>query len=86
MDTDGVKKGFDLELLSGIASRVTIPIIASGGAGCKEDFKTLFQSVPQVDAGLAASIFHRKEVPLPELKEYLAAEGIPMRILKGETV
>ena len=86
MDTDGVRKGFDLELLSGIASRVTIPIIASGGAGCKEDFKTLFQSVPQVDAGLAASIFHRKEVPLPELKEYLAAEGIPMRILKGETV
>ena len=84
MDTDGVKKGFDLELLSGIASRVTIPIIASGGAGCKEDFKTLFQSVPQVDAGLAASIFHRKEVPLTELKEYLAAEGIPMRILKGE--
>ena len=86
MDTDGVRKGFDLELLSGIASRVTIPIIASGGAGCKEDFKALFQSVPQVDAGLAASIFHRKEVPLPELKAYLAAEGIPMRILKGEMV
>jgi len=82
MDTDGVRQGFDLELLSGIAGRVTIPIIASGGAGCKEDFKTLFQSVPQVDAGLAASIFHRKEVLLPELKEYLSGQGIPMRILK----
>ena len=84
MDTDGVRKGFDLELLSAVAERVTIPIIASGGAGCKEDFLTLFRSVPKADAGLAASIFHRKEVPLPELKEYLANEGIPMRILKGE--
>lgn len=85
MDTDGVRGGFDLELLRGIASRVSIPIIASGGAGCKEDFKVLFESVPQVDAGLAASIFHRKEVPLPALKDYLAAEGIPMRRLKGDT-
>ena len=82
IDTDGVKKGFDLEMLSAIAERVSIPIIASGGAGCKEDFKTLFQSESRVDAGLAASIFHRKEVPIPVLKEYLAAEGIPMRILR----
>ncbi|MBQ5771149.1 MAG: imidazole glycerol phosphate synthase subunit HisF [Clostridia bacterium] len=82
IDTDGVKKGFDLEMLSAIAERVSIPIIASGGAGCKEDFKTLFQSEKRVDAGLAASIFHRKEVPIPILKEYLAAEGIPMRILR----
>ncbi|MBE5782994.1 MAG: imidazole glycerol phosphate synthase subunit HisF [Clostridiales bacterium] len=84
MDTDGVKKGFDLELLSEIAKRVSIPIIASGGAGCKEDFKALFESVPKVDAGLAASIFHRKEVPLPVLKKYLAEEKIPMRILREE--
>ncbi|MDO5326421.1 MAG: imidazole glycerol phosphate synthase subunit HisF [Clostridia bacterium] len=82
IDTDGVKQGFDLEMLSVVAERVTIPIIASGGAGKKEDFKTLFEAVPQVDAGLAASIFHRKEVPLPELKAYLAGEGIPMRILR----
>ncbi len=82
IDTDGVKGGFDLEMLSAIAQRVTIPIIASGGAGKMEDFKTLFASVPQVDAGLAASIFHRKEVPLPELKAYLSREGIPMRILR----
>ena len=82
IDTDGVKKGFDLEMLSAIAERVSIPIIASGGAGCKADFKTLFQSESRVDAGLAASIFHRKEVPIPVLKEYLAKEGIPMRLLR----
>ena len=82
IDTDGVKQGFDLEMLSEMAKRVTIPIIASGGAGCMEHFKTLFTQVPQVDAGLAASIFHRKEVPLPELKAYLEAQGIPMRILR----
>ena len=84
IDTDGVKQGFDLEMLAAMAKQVTIPIIASGGAGKKEDFKTLFESVPQVDAGLAASIFHRKEVPLPELKRYLAQQGIPMRILREE--
>ena len=84
IDTDGVKQGFDLEMLSAMARQVTIPIIASGGAGKMEDFKTLFEAVPQVDAGLAASIFHRKEVPLPELKRYLAEQGIPMRILREE--
>lgn len=82
IDTDGVKKGFDLEMLSAIAERVSIPIIASGGAGCKEDFLTLFRQESRVDAGLAASIFHRKEVPIPVLKEYLAENGIPTRILK----
>ena len=82
IDTDGVKQGFDLEMLSEIAKRVTIPIIASGGAGKMEDFKTLFTQVPQADAGLAASIFHRKEVPLPDLKAFLASQGIPMRILR----
>ena len=84
IDTDGVKAGFDLEMLSEIAARVSIPIIASGGAGRMEDFKILFQSLPAVDAGLAASIFHRREVPLPDLKDYLAAQGIPMRILRKE--
>ena len=84
IDTDGVKQGFDLEMLSAMARQVTIPIIASGGEGNMEDFKTLFEAVPQVDAGLAASIFHRKEVPLPELKRYLAEQGIPMRILREE--
>ena len=84
IDTDGVKQGFDLEMLSAMARQVTIPIIASGGAGNMEDFKTLFEAVPQVDAGLAASIFHRKEVPLPDLKRYLAEQGIPMRILREE--
>ena len=84
IDTDGVKQGFDLEMLSAMARQVTIPIIASGGAGKMEDFKTLFEAVPQVDAGLAASIFHRKEVPLPDLKRYLAEQGIPMRILREE--
>ena len=81
IDTDGVKQGFDLEMLSAVGKMVSIPIIASGGAGSMEHFKTLFETVPQVDAGLAASIFHRKEVPLPALKAYLAGEGIPMRIL-----
>jgi len=82
IDTDGVKGGFDLEMLRAMAEYVSVPIIASGGAGCKEDFKTLFTQVPQADAGLAASIFHRREVPIRELKKYLAAEGIPMRILR----
>ena len=82
IDTDGVKRGFDLEMLAAMGRMVSIPIIASGGAGNMEHFKTLFETVPQADAGLAASIFHRKEVPLPALKAYLANEGIPMRILR----
>ena len=82
IDTDGVKRGFDLEMLSAMGKMVSIPIIASGGAGNMKHFKTLFETVPQVDAGLAASIFHRKEVPLPALKAYLAGEGVPMRILR----
>ena len=84
IDTDGVKGGFDLEMLQAIASRVTIPIIASGGAGCMDHFTTLFQSVPAVDAGLAASIFHRKEVSIESLKRHLAAQGIPMRIIQNK--
>ena len=86
IDTDGVKGGFDLEMLQAIAERVSVPIIASGGAGNMEHFKTLFESVPAVDAGLAASIFHRKEVSIEDLKRYLAAQGVPMRIIQSKEV
>ncbi|MFV0557068.1 MAG: imidazole glycerol phosphate synthase subunit HisF [Enterococcus sp.] len=79
MDMDGVKQGFDLELLNQIAELVDLPIIASGGAGNKEDFATLFVN-PKIDAGLAASIFHYGEVKIPELKQFLAAKNIPMRL------
>ncbi|MBR2531193.1 MAG: imidazole glycerol phosphate synthase subunit HisF [Lachnospiraceae bacterium] len=83
IDTDGVKKGFDLEMLDAVSNAVNVPVIASGGAGCMEDFITLFKTLPKVDAGLAASIFHFDEVGLPELKERLAAEGIPMRLMNS---
>ena len=80
IDTDGVKSGFDLELLSAICARVKIPVIASGGAGNKEHFLELFRSVPGVDAGLAASIFHFREVNIRELKLYLRDNGVEMRV------
>ena len=80
IDTDGVKKGFDLEMLAAVCEFATGPVIASGGAGCAEDFITLFKTLPTVDAGLAASIFHFGEVKIPDLKERLKAEGIPTRI------
>lgn len=80
MDTDGVKQGFDLEMLAALTSRVSVPVIASGGAGCARDFLQLFQTLPGVDAGLAASIFHFKQVAVPQLKQYLADNGIPMRL------
>ena len=79
IDTDGVKKGFDLELLQRVCDAVKVPVIASGGAGCSRDFVDLFQAIPQVDAGLAASIFHFGEVKLSELKNELAANGIAVR-------
>lgn len=79
IDTDGVKKGFDLALLSQVCDAVKVPVIASGGAGCTQDFVELFRSVPGVDAGLAASIFHFGEVSIPELKNTLAENGIPVR-------
>ncbi|NMA24510.1 MAG: imidazole glycerol phosphate synthase subunit HisF [Clostridiales bacterium] len=80
IDTDGVKKGFDLEMLDAVCNAVSIPVIASGGAGCIEDFTVLFKTLPKVDAGLAASIFHFGEVKIPELKQALKNEGIPVRI------
>ena len=80
IDTDGVKKGFDLEMLDAVCNAVSVPVIASGGAGCIEDFTRLFQALPKVDAGLAASIFHFGEVNIKELKQELKSQGIPMRI------
>ena len=80
MDTDGVKKGFDLELLAAVCDVVSVPVIASGGAGCIEDFITLFQTLPKVDAGLAASIFHYGEVAMDDLKRAMAAAGIAARM------
>ena len=79
IDTDGVKGGFDLEMLSAVCDAVNVPVIASGGAGCTEDFITLFNSVKGVDAGLAASIFHFGEVKINELKSALAANNIEVR-------
>lgn len=79
IDTDGVRGGFDLELLDAVAARVNIPIIASGGAGKKEDFLELFHH-KGVDAGLAAGIFHTKELEIRELKQYLNANGVEMRL------
>ena len=80
MDTDGVKGGFDLELLERICDAVRVPVIASGGAGSMEDFTTLFKTVPEISAGLAASVFHFGEIPIPELKKKLRADGIEMRM------
>ena len=80
MDTDGVKGGFDLPMLRAVCDAVSVPVIASGGAGKVEDFVTLFREVPGVDAGLAASVFHFGEIKIPDLKAALAAEGIPVRI------
>ena len=79
MDSDGVKNGFDKELLEAISKVVTIPIIASGGAGNMEHFKDVFE-VKGVDAGLAASIFHFGEVEIPELKKYLKEQGVAVRL------
>ena len=80
IDTDGVKGGFDLEMLDAVSSVVNVPVIASGGAGCMEDFLELFKTLPKVDAGLAASIFHFGEVDIKELKMMLKQNGINMRI------
>ena len=80
MDTDGVKGGFDLELLQAVCEAVSVPVIASGGAGSIEDFITLFRSLPKVDAGLAASVFHYGEITIGDLKRRLSAEGVNVRL------
>ena len=81
IDTDGVKKGFDIELLHLVCDAVNVPVIASGGAGSVRDFIDLFRQVPDIDAGLAASVFHFGEIAIPDLKRTLAAEGINMRLI-----
>jgi len=80
IDTDGVKKGFDIEMLKAVCDVVNVPVIASGGAGCAEDFVTLFNEIPDIDAGLAASIFHFGEVKISDLKELLNKNNITVRL------
>lgn len=80
MDTDGVRGGFDLEMLRAVSEAVSVPVIASGGAGKIEDFVTLFKTLPRVDAGLAASILHFGEVTVMDIKKALRDEGINVRL------
>ena len=80
IDTDGVKNGFDLELLAKVCDAVSVPVIASGGAGNIRHFVDLFREIPTIDAGLAASIFHFREVAIPDLKAVLKQENIPVRL------
>lgn len=80
IDTDGVKNGFDLEMLKAVCDAVNVPVIASGGAGSIDDFITLFKEIPEIDAGLAASVFHFGEVEIKDLKKEMAENGIPARI------
>ena len=80
IDTDGVRGGFDLEMLEAVCNVVSVPVIASGGAGCIDHFTELFQTLPKVDAGLAASIFHFGDVKICDLKQKMAACGIPTRL------
>ncbi|MBE7032468.1 MAG: imidazole glycerol phosphate synthase subunit HisF, partial [Ruminococcaceae bacterium] len=80
IDTDGVKQGFDLEMLDAVCNAVSIPVIASGGAGGIDDFVELFREIPKVDAGLAASIFHFGEVEIKDLKAVLRQNGVPVRL------
>lgn len=82
IDTDGVRGGFDLQMLAAVCDIVNVPVIASGGAGCAEDFVRLFKTLPGVDAGLAASIFHYGQLRIPELKEELYRNGINVRLQK----
>ncbi len=80
IDTDGVKKGFDIEMLKAVEDAVGVPVIASGGAGCAQDFITLFKEIPDIDAGLAASIFHFGEVEISDLKKLMRENGINVRL------
>ena len=80
IDTDGVKKGFDIEMLKAVCEVINVPVIASGGAGCSEDFVKLFNEIPTIDAGLAASIFHFGEVEIKDLKLLLKENKINVRL------
>ncbi len=80
IDTDGVKKGFDLEMLKAVCAAVKVPVIASGGAGKTEHFIELFKEIPDIDAGLAASVFHFGEIKIKELKEALKKHNINVRL------
>jgi len=80
IDADGVKGGFDLPMLKAVSEAVTVPIVASGGAGSIDDFIDLFTTIPAIEAGLAASIFHFGEVSIPELKRTLRENGVNVRI------
>ncbi len=80
IDTDGVKNGFDLEMLDAVCNAVSVPVIASGGAGDISDFIDLFTKLPKVDAGLAASIFHFEEVKIKDLKKEMKKYNIPVRM------
>jgi cyclase len=80
MDADGVKSGFDIEMLRAVTNAVSVPVIASGGAGGAQDFVDLFRALPGVDAGLAASVFHFGEITVRELKTVLRREGINVRL------
>ena len=84
IDTDGVRQGFDIEMLQAICDVVNVPVIASGGAGKKEDFLTLFNTLPKVDAGLAAGIFHNKQLRISDLKNYLKNNGVNVRTSNKE--
>ncbi len=80
IDTDGVKKGFDIEMLKAVCDAVKVPVIASGGAGCVRDFVDLFKEIPDIDAGLAASVFHFGEIKIPDLKKELQKNDISVRL------
>ena len=80
IDTDGVKQGFDLPMLEAVCNAVDVPVIASGGAGCAQDFLTLFESIPDISAGLAASIFHFGEVQIRDLKQMLRNNNLNVRL------
>ncbi len=86
IDTDGVKNGFDEELMYEVSKRVDVPLIASGGAGKKKDFVSLFKNNDRVDAALAASIFHKKEVNIRDLKENLKQNNIDVRITNYDRI
>lgn len=82
MDADGTKAGFALELTAAVSGNANIPVISSGGAGTMAHFQEVF-TTGKADAGLAASIFHFREIDIPDLKQYLHDQGLPMRIEKG---